>query len=212
MGGRPIAILIGASYRFRVNLSAAILALALFMGFLGRSSKEPPMMLRLHGEGAEHEGEAFVVPVQIPAMQRKVFIRKVPIVSEKDIRAILPFTAPDGSLGCILQLDRSGSERIEQHTSAARDSVVVAMVNGRLASAMRVDRKIQDGIVTVASGLTPGEILILQARYPTLGKEKDFPRQKKDALAALAKAEKKLAAEKKKAERQKRASPAGTPN
>ncbi|MCX7868535.1 MAG: hypothetical protein N2322_01165 [Terrimicrobiaceae bacterium] len=187
---------------------SCLLAALLFasgLPFFGGKSQAPPIAVRLHGEGGEHEGPSFVTPIELANPPKKIFIRKVPIINEKDITAILPFSSPDGSLGCILKLDRSGAERIEQHTSSARDAVVVALINARVASAMRVDRKITDGIVTIASGFLPEEILALQARHPTMGKEKEFPRQKKEALASLAKARKAAAADRKKAEREQAA-------
>jgi hypothetical protein len=62
---------------------------------------------------------------------------------------------------------------------------VIAMVNGRVACAMMVGQKITDGIMPFPSGFLPREIVELQARYPIIGKEKEFPEQKKKALAAL---------------------------
>lgn len=168
----------------------------------GSKSSAPPISVRLHGEGEEYEGPSFVTSIELTNPPKKIFIRKVPIISEKDIAGILPFSSADGSLGCILKLDRSGAERIEQFTSSARDSIVVALINARVAAAMRVDRKIHDGIVTIASGFLPEEILALQARYPTLGKENEFARQKKEALASLAKARKLKMEEQKRAARE----------
>ena len=56
---------------------------------------------------------------------------------------------------------------------------------------MMVGQKITDGIMPFPSGLLPREIVELQARYPIIGKEKEFPEQKKKALAALKDARKK---------------------
>jgi hypothetical protein len=72
-----------------------------------------------------------------------------------------------------------------QHTIEFRDTLVVAMINGRLACAMMVGEKMTDGIMPFPSGFLPREIVELQARYPIIGKEKQFPEQKKKALAAL---------------------------
>jgi len=72
---------------------------------------------------------------------------------------------------------------------------VVAMVNGRVASAMSVGQKISDGIMPFPSGLLPREIIELQARYPIIGKEKEFPAQQKKALAVLKDARKAQAKE-----------------
>jgi hypothetical protein len=47
-----------------------------------------------------------------------------------------------------------------------------------------------DGIMPFPSGFLPREIVELQARYPIMGKEKEFPEQKKKALAVLKEARK----------------------
>ena len=143
--------------------------------------------MRLHAEAKDYEGESFVTEIELISPKKKIFIRKVPVVSERNIEAILPFSSADGSLGCTIRLDPEGAQNIEEHTTSARDTIVVALVNARVACAMRVDRRIKDGLVTIASGFTPEEILVLQALHPTIGKEKEFKAQKKEALASLAK-------------------------
>jgi hypothetical protein len=190
---------------YALALAAALLASG--FPFLGTDSKVPSLAIRLHAEGGEHEGSSFVMPIDLLSPPKRIFIRKVPIVSEKDIEAILPFSSADGSLGCILKLDRSGTERIEQHTGASRDLVVVALVNARVAAAMRVDKHIRDGIITIHSGFQPEEILALQALHPTLGKEADFKQQKAEALKSLAKSAKLRAQEEKRQEKEARKPP-----
>jgi hypothetical protein len=151
-------------------------------------SKPPAVSFRLHAEGAEREGPSFVAPIDLAQPQKRIFIKKVPVVTERDIAAIFPFRSPDGSLGCTFRLDASGQQRVEEHTTNARDTIVVALINGRVGAAMRVDRRITDGIVSIPAGFLPEEILALQAAHPTLGEEKQFESQKRKALASLKKA------------------------
>jgi len=164
---------------------------------------KPQISVRIHAESHEREGESFVTQVELAEPKKKIHIKKVPVVSERNIAGILPFSSADGSLGCTFLLDPDGAQKIEEHTTGARDMIVVALVNGRVACAMRVDRRITDGVITVASGFLPEEVLALQALHPTLGKEKEFKKQKKEALASLAKrakAQKQSAPDKPKAE------------
>ncbi|MEX1117716.1 MAG: hypothetical protein WEB60_02885 [Terrimicrobiaceae bacterium] len=170
---------------------------------LAAEKKAPLISVRIHAEGSEREGPSFVAPIDLAFPAKRIFIRKVPIISEKDITAILPFSSADGSLGCTLKLDANGAQKIEEHTTTARDTIVAALINGRIASALRVDRRITDGIITIPAGFTPEEILVLQTKHPTLGKEKEFESQKKQALASLSKA----AAAKKKTEKKTKSEP-----
>jgi len=170
-----------------------------------------PLTVRLHSEGLETDGPSFVVPVDLSVPAKRVFIRKVPIISEKDIKAIFPFSNADGSLGCALLVNADGRQRVEEFSTSARGEIAVALINGRIAAAMQVNRRITDGIVNIAQGFKPEEILVLQSLYPTIGKEKEFRSQKKQALASLAKADSERARREKearKADRKKAAAEA----
>jgi hypothetical protein len=162
---------------------------------LGAEQKPPAVSIRLHAEGNPREGEPFVVPVTLINPPKKTVVRKVPLVTERDVVAFYPFAAADGTFGCYFKLDASGTNKLLQHTIEYRDTLVVAMVNGRVACAMMVGQKISDGIMPFSSGLLPREIIELQARYPIIGKEKEFAEQQKKALAVLKEARKAQAKE-----------------
>jgi hypothetical protein len=148
--------------------------------------KQPSTIsIRLHAEGNPREGETFVVPVTLTNPPKQTVIRKVPLISERDIVGFYPFAAADGTIGCYFKLDASGTNKLLQHTTEFRDTLVVALINGRVACAMMVGQRISDGIMPVHSGFLPQEMVELQARYPIIGKEKEFPEQQKKALALL---------------------------
>ncbi|MGB8466211.1 MAG: hypothetical protein WCE49_14785 [Terrimicrobiaceae bacterium] len=149
------------------------------------AEKKPAVSIRLHAEGNPRDGERFVVPVTLLNPPKQTVIRKVPIVTERDIVAFYPFAAADGTIGCYFKLDADGTNRLMQHTIEYRDTLVVALINGRVACAMMVGEKMTDGIMPFPSGFVPREIVELQALYPIVGREKEFPEQKKKALAAL---------------------------
>jgi hypothetical protein len=156
----------------------------------GAEKKPPSISIRLHAEGNPRDGERFVVPVTLITPPKQTVIRKVPVVTERDIIGFYPFAATDGTIGCYFKLDADGTNRLLQHTIEFRDTLVVAMINGRVACAMLVGQKITDGIMPFPSGFLPQEIVELQARYPIIGKEKEFAEQKKKAMATLKEARK----------------------
>jgi len=149
-----------------------------------------PVLVRLSAQADEKEGDTFTVPVVLPHSTKKIFVRKVPIITERDIISFYPFPAGDGSIGCYFKLDADGTTKLEQHTTAYRDTLVVASVNGRVTGGMMVDKKIKDGIMLVPSGFLPMEIAGLQTKYPTMGSEKDFKAQKKKAEQSIKEAKK----------------------
>lgn len=156
----------------------------------GQSNDDNLVTIRLHAEGNEKETETFVVPVTLTNPPKQTFVRKVPILTERDIVAFYAFAANDGSIGCYLKLDADGTHKLNQHTVDKLDTMVVAMINGRVASAMMVDKRIEDGILYIPSGFLPIEIAKLQAKFPIIGKEKEFEEQKKTAIAKLKEAKK----------------------
>jgi len=169
--------------------------------FSAQAQKVPPLTVRLHGESRNTETDSFTSEVQLAFPDKKIRIGKVPIISEKDIAAIYPYPSPDGNIGVYLILDASGTNRLEEYTTQQRDSLVVALINGRVATAMRVDKRVTDGVLSIPTGFSLEEILVLQSKHPTVGKEKEFDQQKKDALAVLAKNHKRKVTEEKAAKK-----------
>jgi hypothetical protein len=156
----------------------------------GESNQSNEVQVRLHTEGLEQEGPTFVVPVTLTNPPKKTFLRKVPIITERDIVSFYPFAAADGSIGCYFKLDADGGHKLHQHSVEKLDTVVVAMINGRVATTMMVDKQVKDGILPIPSGFLPIEVVKLQTKFPIMGKEKEFDEQKKKAVAALKEAQK----------------------
>ncbi len=153
--------------------------------------------VRLHTEGNQQSGDSFVAEIQLFNPQKKIYIEKVPIISEKDIVAFYAFPAQDGSgsIGAYFRLDADGTNKLEQHTASSRDALDVVLINGRVGPAIQVDKKITDGLLMVPAGFTPLEIAQLQTKFPVIGKEKEFATQKKNATTLLKEAEKQKATE-----------------
>jgi len=152
---------------------------------LAHAADKNKLSVRLLAEGNEAEGESFVTPVNLFNPPKKVFLSNVPVVTEQDFVAFYPFPAGDGTIGSYFQLDAHGANKLMDHTVEHREGLVVAMINGRVACVMKVGKKVTDGILLIASGFSPYEIAELQAEYPIMGKEKEFPEQKKKAQAVL---------------------------
>ncbi len=161
------------------------LFLLLVLPFVGLQAATPEVSIRLHAEGKESDTETFVTPIELTNPPKKIVIRKVPIMTEKDIVTFYPFASTDGSIGCYFQLDAQGTHKLLQHTVEYRDSLVVALINGEVRASMMTGKKVTDGILYIPGGFTAEEVVLLQAKYPIMGKEKEFTQQKKKALDAL---------------------------
>ncbi|CAN5812909.1 hypothetical protein BH09VER1_BH09VER1_33290 [soil metagenome] len=149
------------------------------------AAEKYPVTIRLHAEGKETDSSTFVKPVDLTFPKKHTFIEIVPIVNERDIVSFYPFPN-QGSIGAYFQLDADGTNKLAQHTIDKKDNLVMALIDGRLACVMLVDKKITNGLMMIPYGFTPEEILLLQTRYPTISKEKEFSAQKKKAEARIA--------------------------
>ncbi|MEI6493849.1 MAG: hypothetical protein WCO94_14975 [Verrucomicrobiota bacterium] len=138
------------------------------------AKKPSPVSIRVFCEGNEKEGESFVTPVELTTPQKRVFLRKVPIVTEKDFTAFYPFPGRDGVAGAYFRLDAHGSDKLDQFTTEDRGKLAVIMVNGRIAAALRVEERVKDGILFVPGGILPNEVALLETKFPVIGRESEF--------------------------------------
>ena len=142
----------------------------LLLGAAGQ--RGPAIAVRFHGETTALEG-TFAMPVVLgeQATQQKIFVERIPLISEKDIVAWYPLQAAGNanSFGAEFQLDRHGQLALSNVSLAKRGSLLVAMVNGRAVTPLRVDRHIEDGLIVIPFGLTPAELAALEKSFPRIG-------------------------------------------
>lgn len=141
--------------------------------FVAGAKKTPEITVRFHAEANRLDGERFATPVQLKFPPRQTYIERVPSISERQIKAIYPFQAPDGSRGCAFMLDNSGRLNLEVISTERRGSSIVAFVSTKNGTHqvidMQIDKIITDGIISIPSGLTDLEIAALQKAFPTIG-------------------------------------------
>ncbi len=141
--------------------------------------KLPPVTVRLHGEGNEKEGESFVTQVELTFPAKKIYVRKVPVITERDIRSFYPFPGANGTVGAYFRLDAHGTDKLHQFSIEDRGRLAVVLVSGRVASALQVTKPVGDGILFVPGGFSPDEIPRLAQKYPVIGRESEFGKKPK---------------------------------
>jgi hypothetical protein len=140
--------------------------------FLAASKKAPDVTVRFHSEANPRDTDTFAVQVMLSNPPRQAFISKIPDISEKDIQAIYPFPAPDGSMGCAFKLDEHGRIALDSLSIEKRGQSVVATMNGRQVVDMQIDRRVSDGVITIQRGLTQEDIAALQKKFRIVGEAK----------------------------------------
>ncbi len=141
-----------------------LLALCLIAG-----AKKPKVTVRFHIEVNEVSGAPFMMTSVVPGSDRKVTLSKSAEISEDDIVAIYPFPANDETFGCAFRLDAHGRIALDSLSNDARGAMLVAFVNTRAVTAMLVDKRVSDGIITINRGLTREEAILLIKTFPVLG-------------------------------------------
>jgi hypothetical protein len=133
-------------------------------------AKKPTIDLRIHGEGIAAEAPTFAFPAAL-INGRETFLARMPLITQREVRAIYPFPAADGTQGVYLKLDAHGSGLLQQHTMERSGRLLVVLLNGRQVSNLVVDRPITDGIVSIPRGLGEGDIEMLTTVFPVIGQE-----------------------------------------
>jgi hypothetical protein len=164
-----------------------LLALLLFfsactpVALLASSGKKPPpMSLRIHAESHPRDTEVFAMPITIGNPPVNVFIERMALVTEREVKAFFPFESESGGYGSYFQLDNHGTKVWETITTSRRDGFLAVVFNGRAVSRLRLGRPVQDGIVMVPGGIRAEEIQVMAQRYPFIGEtpQKTEQRQK----------------------------------
>lgn len=143
--------------------------------FFVAAAKKPQVAVRFHLQANEKDGAPFVMRLPLANAPGPAFVKKIPEVSERDIVAVYPFPAPDGTMGCAFKLDDHGRIGLDTLSVESRGKVLVCMVNLRVVTAMLIDKRVSDGIIVVPSGLLPQEITMLREKFRLIGQPNGKP-------------------------------------
>ena len=150
--------------RSRFFLVAVLLGLCC----LGMGKKKVPFSIRCYTQADKQDTDSFSIPVTLLNGQQ-VYLDQVSSVSERDIAAIYPFQAADGTMGCGLKLDAHGTIALDTLSVAKRGTLLVETINGRQIADVLIDARITDGVLTIPSGIQPLEMNELKKKFPVIG-------------------------------------------
>ena len=156
---------------------ALLLLLVLALGSFGFAKKQV-ITVRFHVEANARDGQPFAMPITFHNPERQGFMTQIPAVSERNVEAIFPFPAADGTSGCAFKLDNFGRTALEEMTISNRGTSVIAFVGTKTGTHqvvdMVVDKVIRDGIISIPRGLTDLEIMALEMEFKNMktGKKK----------------------------------------
>ncbi len=135
-------------------------------------AKSKHCTVRVHAQGNENDGSVFATPVTAPISGKNIFIEKIPAISEHDVSAYRPYAASDGSFGALLQLDDHGRLALDTLSVERRGGTLLVFINGRIITEFLVDRRVSDGQIFIASGLTAADIASMQKTWRQIDAKK----------------------------------------
>lgn len=128
--------------------------------------------LRAHIEANAHDSDVFSSQRRSAATGRNITIEKVPTISEFDVASFRAYPAPDGSFGVLFQLNDHGKLVLDTLSIDRRGTMLYLFVNGRPTAELQIDRRVADGKLYVASGLTAADVELMKNEWPMSGAPK----------------------------------------
>jgi hypothetical protein len=141
-------------------------ALAVFISLVIASLGEAKThsTVRIHAEANASSGPVF--SVQLKFLGRMVTIEKIPTLSENDVIGIQTTRAADGTYGALFQFDEHGRLALDTISVERRGGFLFVFINNRPITELRIDRRVSDGKIYIASGLTANDIELLKKDWP----------------------------------------------
>jgi hypothetical protein len=127
---------------------------------------------RVHATASQGDSAVFAQPIRSLA-GKNVFIERTAWLSERDVKAFYPYKSADGaSYGALLQLDDHGQTILDTLSVERRGSQLFVFVNGRPLTELQIDKRVSDGKIYLASGLTQEDIRLMAKDWKLLGGRK----------------------------------------
>ena len=145
-------------------MKSAALAVLLVLAASATAAAKTRSTFRVHAQANESSGPVFSNTVQF--LGRTVTIEKMPTVSEQDVAGVKTYRASDGTYGALFELDEHGRLALDTLSIDRRGGRLFIFVNGRPVTELQVDRRVSDGKIYLASGLTANDVQLLRRDWP----------------------------------------------
>jgi hypothetical protein len=148
----------------------ASLILALFAASV--AGKDRHCTFRVHAEANSNDTATFSSSVRALFSGKQVAIERMPRLSERDVAAFYPYSAGDGNYGALFQLDDHGRLALDAISIERHGSLLFVLINGRPITELQIDRRVSDGRIYIASGLTKPDIELMKKDWRLIGQQR----------------------------------------
>jgi hypothetical protein len=147
---------------------------SLILAFLAISAtgKDRHCTFRVHAEANPNDTAIFSSSIRALFSGKQVAIERMPRLSERDVVAFYPYPTADGSYGALFQLDDHGQLALDALSIERRGSLLFVLINGRAIAELQIDRRVSDGRIYIASGLTKADIDLMKKDWRLIGQRR----------------------------------------
>jgi hypothetical protein len=142
------------------------------LGLVLAEAKRPHCMFRVHTEANPQDTSTFSTSVRAQFSGKPIAIEKIPRISENDVVSFFPYQAGKDNFGVLFQLDDHGRLALDALSVERRGGVLFVFVNGRPITELQIDKRVSDGRIYIASGLTARDIELMKKDWPLIGQKK----------------------------------------
>ena len=135
-------------------------------------AKQRHCTFRLHAQANPRDTEVFATSARAQLSGKNIAIEKMPWISERDVMAFSSYPAENGTYGALIQLDEHGRVVLDSLSVERRGTFLFLFINGRLITALQVDKRVSDGKIYIPSGLTAADIDLMKKDWRLIGQRK----------------------------------------
>lgn len=139
---------------------------------ISATGKDRHCIFRVHAEANPNDTATFSTSIRASFSGKQVAIERMPRLSERDVVAFYPYSAGDGNYGALFQLDEHGRLALDALSIERRGSLLFVLINGRSITELQIDRRVSDGRIYIASGLTQADIDLMKKDWRLIGQQK----------------------------------------
>jgi hypothetical protein len=164
--GAPLALSKHANRTARAILCSMTAALSI------AAAKDRHCQFRVHIAANLHDTAAFATSVPAQLSGQKVSIERAARITESDVTSFYPYHAADGSYGALVQLDEHGRVGLEALSIERRGGLLFVFLSSRPITELQIDKRVSDGKIYIASGLTEADIKLMKKDWRLIGQKK----------------------------------------
>ena len=139
---------------------------------ISATGKDRHVSFRIHAEANPNDTATFSSSVRALFSGKQVAIERMPRLSERDVVAFYPMSAGDRNYGALFQLDEHGRLALDALSIEKRGGLLFVLINGRPITELQIDRRVSDGRIYIASGLTKADIDLMKKDWRLIGEKK----------------------------------------